>query len=92
MRNGYEQRDCSGYAHSRADLGIRSERTAWAEGMGLGDALVDALTLIAEESARRLGDARPELPPGDVRSEWPQRLEAAGQQDLADHVRALWGD
>lgn len=68
---------------------MRSERTAWAEGMEFSDEMVDALTAIAEESHRRAGDDRPELPPGDVWSEWPAQLDAAGQGDLADRVRLL---
>jgi len=68
---------------------LEAERTVWAEGPGLAAEQVEALTLIAEESHRRAGDARPELDPHDVWSAWPVALDAAGQGDLADRVRAL---
>jgi hypothetical protein len=67
-------------------VSMASERTCWAEGQGLSEEIVEALTLIAEAAGRRGIDA--ELPPGDVWS-WSAILSEAGATDLADRVTAI---
>lgn len=67
---------------------MEHERTAWAEGLGLAEETVEALTLISEESARRAGEQRPELDPRDLYS-WSSALADAGQRDLAERVDRL---
>ena len=67
-----------------------SERTCWAEGQGIDDTTVEALTLIVEEARERgLGADVLYLPPGDVWGAWSIALEDAGAPDLAARVTAL---
>ena len=66
---------------------LASERTCWAEGMGLSDLQVEALTLISEEAAERGLDV--DLSPHDVWATWPIALFLAGAADLADRVREI---
>lgn len=75
-------------------MAMDSARTCWAEGMGLSEENVEALTLISEEASRRAmaNEDRaevPVLPPGDVWGAWPSELKSFGYHDLADRVRAL---
>ena len=72
-------------------MSMASERTVWADGMGLSDSVVEELTLIAEESERVMGESRPTLPADDVRS-WALYLEEAGLDELAKRARAAVRD
>ena len=65
---------------------MESERTCWAEGMGLTTDEVEALTLVSEEARRRGLDL--DLDPRDVDG-WAASLSAAGADDLADMVREV---
>lgn len=80
-----------------------SARTAWAEGMGLPEEQIEALTLVSEEATRQRDYAiagtgghgaqtalvaNLHLPPGDV-DEWPAILEEAGLDELAERVREV---
>ena len=63
-----------------------SARTCWAEGKGLSEEQVEDLTLVAEESDRRLGEDRRDSLPRDP-CDWAGTLESLGQEDLAERVR-----
>jgi hypothetical protein len=77
---------------------MASERTCWAEGLGLTEEQVEKLTEIAEAAdaryramAEQNGNAKVglNLDPRDVWSEWITELGIVGFDDLADRVRAL---
>lgn len=68
-------------------MAMQSERTCWAEGTGLDEPTVEALTEICEEARER--GIETYLPPGDVWGAWAIALEDAGAPDLAARVTAL---
>lgn len=74
---GRRTRDGSMAAIARSLVNARSERTCWAEGLGLDESAIGALTLIAEEATDRSRRSL-FLDPRDVWSAWPPALEEAG--------------
>ena len=75
-------------------MALASERTCWAEGMGLSEEEVEALTLVSEEAGRReraaggVASGALLLAPYDVDA-WPTALEERGWLDLAARVREI---
>ena len=79
-------------------MAMASERTAWAEGLGLTEEQVEELTLVCEEATQRRNNRERidsnehwdnlYLPPNDVGA-WPAELESHGADDLAERVRAV---
>lgn len=63
------------------------ERTCWAEGVGLTQEQIEALTLISEEVKARGLEVG--LDPRDVWAAWPPALSEVGAVDLADRVRQI---
>jgi len=70
-------------------MALASERTCWAEGLGLTEEQIEALTLIGEEAAARNTSRYLDLNPRDVWGAWPPALREAGLADLAERVERL---